>query len=347
MEGNAKQTEVINLKDILKTIIANRRKFFVPLSVVFVISCIYILSKPRYYSTDAKLAPEMGNTLNGGTLGTIASAFGFDFGDMQTTDAITPLLYPDLMDDNAFVAQLLPVKVETLEGDVKTTYYDYLKKHQKKPWWGYAISWAKNLFKTKEKSSNAKFNPYALSKKDNDIVELIRENIKLSVDKKSGVITINVTDQDPKICKTLADSCMSSLQRFITDYRTNKARTDYEYYKQLTAEAQHEYEKARQYYGSLSDANSKIALRSVELKMEDLENAMQLKFNTYTAVNTQLQAAKAKVQENTPVFTVIKGAAIPIKPTGPKRMFFVAGMMILAFVARAFWLVKGDLHLKF
>ena len=139
---------------------------------------------------------------------------------------------------------------------------------------------------------------------------------------------------------------MGNLQKFITDYRTSKARTDYEYYKKLASEAKREYEKARQYYGSLSDANSKVALRSVELKMEDLENDMQLKFNTYTSLNAQLQSANVKVQDRTPVFTVLKGAAIPIKPAGPKRMIFVAGMLILAFMIKSFWLVRNDLHLR-
>ena len=47
---------------------------------------------------------------------------------------------------------------------------------------------------------------------------------------------------------------------------------------------------------------------------------------------TQYQAAKAKVQERTPAFTVIKGAAMPIKPSGPKRMIFVLGMVVVAFI---------------
>lgn len=349
MEENKKQLEVINLRDIIKKIWYNRKSFILPLSIVFILACIYIFSKPRYYSTDAKLAPEMGSSMNGGTLGTIASAFGFDFGDMQTSDAITPLLYPDLMEDNAFVASLFSIKVENQEGDIKASYYEYLKKYQKKPWWGGFTGWVSNLLKSKPKAGNAKkdFDPYDLSERDNNIVEKIRNNIKLSVDKKTGVITINIIDQDPRICKTLADSIMSNLQLFITEYRTNKARTDFEYYKELTLAAKKEYERTRQLYGSLSDANTNVALRSVALKLEDLENDMQIKFTTYQSLNTQLQAAKAKVQERTPVFTILKGAAIPIKPAGPKRMIFVAGMLILAFMAKTFWLVKNDLHLKF
>lgn len=337
-ENNRQQTKIIDLNLVVKTIWENRRIFFKVLPIVFVLSCIYIFSLPRYYNTDAKLAPELGSSMGGGAIGSIASAFGFDFGDMQTTDAITPLLYPDLMEDNAFVANLFNIKVENKDKDIKTTYYDYIRIHQKRPWWSAFISMIKKIFKSNEDEEKKEFDPYSLSKKDDEIVKKISKNIKFSIDKKTGVITINVEDQDPCICKTLADSVMEKLQVFITEYRTNKARTDYEYYKQLASEAQKEYEKVRQKYASISDANSKVALRSIELKIEDMENDMQLKFNTYSTLNTQLQAAKAKVQERTPVFTVLKGAATPIKPAGPKRMLFVIGMMMIASIGLTIYL---------
>ena len=291
-ENNNSKT--IDLREIIKRLWDNKMVFIKVLPIVFVLSCVYIVSIPRTYSTDAKLAPEMGNAINGGTLGSIASAFGFDFGDMQTTDAITPLLYPDLMEDNAFATKLFAIKFENNKGDIKSTYYEYLKKYQKYPWWKSSISWIRRLFEKNQPVANKEFNPYALTKKDNDIVNKIRKNVKLSVDKKSGVITLNTQDQDPRICKTLADSIMGILQEFITEYRTNKARADLAYYKRITAEAKHEYEKARQRYGSYSDANTDVILESVRAKRNDLENDMQLKYNTYTTLHNQLQAAKAK-----------------------------------------------------
>ena len=328
-------SNIIDLREIIKRLWDNKMVFIKVLPIVFVLSCVYIVSIPRTYSTDAKLAPEMGNAINGGTLGSIASAFGFDFGDMQTTDAITPLLYPDLMEDNAFATKLFAIKVENNKGDIKSTYYEYLKKYQKYPWWKSSISWIRRLFEKNQPVANKEFNPYALTKKDNDIVNKIRKNVKLSVDKKSGVITLNTQDQDPRICKTLADSIMGILQEFITEYRTNKARADLAYYKRITAEAKHEYEKARQRYGSYSDANTDVILESVRAKRNDLENDMQLKYNTYTTLNNQLQAAKAKVQERTPVFTMLKGATIPIRPSAPKRMLFVLEMLVLSFLLTA------------
>ena len=332
MEENKNNTQkVIDLRIIFKMIWANKRLFYKVLPIVFVLSCIYIFSLPRYYTSDTKLAPEMENSGAGGTLGSIAASFGFDLSEMQTTDAITPLLYPDLMEDNGFVASLMSIQVKSQDGEISASYHDYLKLHQKTAWWNYPINWLKSLLPKKEDVGGSKkeFDPYYLSRNEDAILGKARKDISISIDKKTGVISIGVEAQDPLICKTLADSIKDKLQVFITEYRTNKARTDYEYYKKLATEAKYDYEKARQQYASMSDANSKVALRSIELKMEDMENDMQLKFNTYTTVNTQLQAAKAKVQEKTPAFTVLKGASVPIKPAGPKRMIFVAAMLIV------------------
>ena len=344
MEENKKAPEVINLRLIVKKTWENRKLFYKVLPIVFVLSCIYIVSIPRYYSSETKLVPEIGNAMNGGALGDLASSFGIDLGQMETSDAISPLLYPDLLEDNGFATSMFSINVKSQDGEINTNYHDYLKNFQKKAWWGYPISWIKNLFKSKDNTgSKGEFDPYNLSLNEDAIANSVRKNIQISIDKKSGIITINMKAQDPLICKTMADSIKDRLQSFITDYRTNKARIDFEYYEQLAKDAKHEYEKARQQYGSLSDANSKIALRSVELKMEDYENDMQLKFNAYTTINAQLQAAKAKVQEKTPAFTVLKGAAVPIKPAGPKRMIFVAAMLFLAFTCTVLYILRKDL----
>lgn len=348
MEENKKQPEVIDLRLVIKKIWANKRLFYKTLPITFVLSCIYIFSLPRYYTSQVKLAPEMENNMGGGTLGSLAASFGFDLSEMQTSDAITPLLYPDLMEDNGFVTGMFGIRVKDAEGEINTTYYDYLKNHQKGAWFNYPIQWIKSLFpKGESKGGDGVFNPYYLSKADNDIAESIRSNVSISIDKKTGVITINTKSQDALICKTLADSIRSQLQAFITEYRTNKARTDYEYYKNLTQKAKKDYEKARQLYGTYSDSNSDIILPSYRSKMDDLENDMQLKFNTYTTLNNQLQAANAKVQERTPAFTVLEGAAVPVKPAGPKRMLFVAAMLILAIIFTTTYIIKDELFSPF
>lgn len=342
-----KELEVIDLRVVFKKIYERRRLFYKVLPIVFVLSCAYILCLPRYYRSSLSLAPEIGGSSGlGGTLGSLASSFGIDLGSMETTDAINPMLYPDLMEDNGFVVGLFDIKVKSQDGEIACSYYDYLSKHQKRPFWQYAIAWVKKLLPKDEEhviNKGNKLNPYVLSKRQDDVCKIIRDKVSISIDKKTAVISISVEAQDPLICKTVADSVKDRLQTFITNYRTNKARIDEKHYKNLVDEAKADYEKARRLYGSYSDSNMDMVLESYRAKQTDLENDMQLKYNTYTTLMAQYQMAKAKVQERTPAFTLVQGAAVPIKPAGPKRMLFVAGMCVLAFVLISLFSIKDFL----
>lgn len=131
MEENKKNPKVIDLRVIAKKIWANKKLFYKVLPIVFIVSCIYIMGVPRYYSSEARLAPEMGCSINGGTLSSIASSFGFGINNVQSEDAISPILYPDLMEDNGFVTGLFNIRIVTMDGKVKSNYYDYLKSIKK------------------------------------------------------------------------------------------------------------------------------------------------------------------------------------------------------------------------
>ena len=348
MEDNKTNNDIetIELRAIYKKMQSKRRLYGKVLAIVFVLSCIYIFSIPRYYIADVKLAPEIENSLGGGTLGSIASSFGINLSDAQTSDAITPILYSDLLEDNKFIIDLFDIEVESCDGKIKTNYRDYIKNNQKIAWWNYPIIWLKKFLPKSEDfniGSTGKFDPYYISKKEDALLEKARANIKINLNEKNYVISITAKAQDPLICRILADSITKRLQSYITDYRTNKARIDVEHYKQLTEEAKREYEKALQHYVGYADANMNIVLESYRVKRDDLENDMQLKYNAYSTLNSQLQIAKAKLQEKTPAFTIIKGASVPVKPAGPKRMLFVLFTFIIAFLVTTIYIVRDDL----
>lgn len=336
----------IDFKAIISRTWAERRLFFIAWPVAAVVFSLIILCVPRTYVTSCRLAPEMGGSMDGGTLGSLASSFGLDLGNMQGGDAISPLLYPDLMEDNRFVYELSNIRVKSIDGAIDTTFYAYLRYYAKSPWWSRTMTKVKNLFAKKGTPSTrgtTTFDPYRLNRRDDALNSSIRAKILFDVDKQTGVITITTKAQDALICRTLADSTAAHLQAFITDYRTSKARIDVEHYTQLAREAKEAYEKARVEYASFADANQNIVLSSYQTRMEDLENEMQLRYTTYTTMNTQLEAAKAKVQERTPAFTTIQGATVPVKPTYPRRMVFVLGMLILTTLVLIGWVNRRQL----
>ena len=353
---NTKQqsSDVIDLRVVFKKITQRKKLFFIVLPIVFVVSCLLIICVPRYYISETKLVPEVDNGISNsglGSLASIASTIGVDLPSLNKSDAISPMLYPDLMEDNGFVAKIFPIKVTNsgLKGEpvYTTTYFDYLKTKQKYPWWSKIFSWAKKQFEDKDSITTTKkvngFDPYHMTKKEDNIANKLRNNISISLDKKTGVISINVKAQDPVICKTMTDSLKEMLQTYIIDYRTSKSKTDLRHYQQLEAEAKKEYEEARLKYSQFSDANMDITTPSFIVTRDDLENNMQLKYNQYQAMQAQVQIAHAKVQAQTPAFTMLKGADVPVKPAGPKRMLFVLGMLFLATFIVSLYIIKDEL----
>lgn len=345
METNNGEQKSMDLKKIIK-ILWNKKKSFYKLWIwTFVLSCIWILPKPRYYSCEVGLAPEINGEGVGGGLSSIASSFGFNLGGISGQDAIYPELYPELFDDPEFIVGLYNIHVVSKDGEISTDYYDYMKNYQKSDPLTYpfrlVINAAKKLFEDKEDvPAGDGVNPFMMSKDDYDLMQNVMANISCYVDKKNNVITIKVQDQDPLICATMADSVKVHLQDFITGYRTSKAKEDVIHYQQARDSIEKEYDKARIAYSQYSDTHKDAILQIYQSQKEKLEMELSLKQTSLTAMETQLQASKVKLQEKTPAFTTLKNAMVPIKPAGPKRMLFVIGMLVLVSTIKGFILVK-------
>jgi len=343
----------IDFGQIFAALKKHKRKYYKVLPIVFVVACIYTLGLPNYYNCEVKLSPELTSKRSTSSLASLASQFGMNLGSgAMGSEALFPTLYPDLMNSVDFKASLFNVPVHKKDSTRMMSYYDYMAKEQKSSWWSSIISAPFKLLgslmgsKSKDTIDQHKVNPFMLTREQTRIVQTIDRKIVCDVDKKTMVITINVTDQDPLIAATMADSVKERLQNFITDYRTKKAKIDLEYNRKLFKEAKARYDKARQLYANFSDSNQEIILESVRSKQTDLENEMQLQFNNYNAIAQQLQLAEAKVQEETPAFTTLQSATVPVRKSGPARGKMVLIFVFLAFLCTTVWILHKENQLK-
>lgn len=323
----------------------NKRKYYTVIGVTFILAVMISFSMPNYYQCTVKLAPEISGTRSGGSLSGLASSFGLNLGSTNSNgDAIMPVLYPDLMNSVTFKVSLFPVKVQLEDEDSSVTYYDYLLVHQKTPWWTSAVKSLASLFS--ERKESKKVNPFRLTNEQAEIIDVINKKVICDVDDKTMVITIDVTDQNPLIAATMADSVQMRLQEFITEYRTRKARIDLAYNQKLIKEAKTRYEQARKRYSSFTDAHQRAFMESVLSQKVALENDMQLQYQAYTQVASQLMAAEAKVQQDTPAFTMLQPATVPVKKSGPNRKATVFAYILLAFIATTVYVVYREGHVK-
>ena len=184
--------------------------------------------------------------------------------------------------------------------------------------------------------------PFRLTEEEDEVVQSLQERVTTNVDRKTLVVSLSVTMQDPLVAATLTDTVMRNLQEHITRYRTEKARVDLEFTQRLYDEAQQKYYDAQSRYARYTDENQNLSRRSFRTETERLQNEMNLAFNLYNQTAQQLQLAKAKVQELTPVYAVVQAATVPLEPSKPSKALILIGCVFLAGAAAAAWTLFGE-----
>lgn len=333
MENNNSNQDTLDLRAMFNTLWQKRKVFYWVLPITFALSSALILCVPRYYTCTVVLAPESQKAGGSGSLMSLASSFGFNTNSMMGSDALYPMIYPEIVSSPDFLVKLFDTHVTTQDGEFEGSFYDYLHTKAKAPFW---IRWKANLFSLLSKEDDSPVSQdsryidvFSLNKQQWGIIKSMQKAFTCSVDKKTEVITLNIKSQDPLVCALMADSVCAGLQTFITDYRTAKYRIDLQYYENIMDTAYREYQEASRRYTGYMDSHGNMYLEQYRVKAKNLETEMQLKEAAYTSFQKQYLATQARLQENTPVFTTIQSASIPIKAAGPKRVFFVLAMLIL------------------
>lgn len=338
----------IDWMGILRQLLAIRKKLYIAAAVGVVLGILIALGTPKQYTVSITLSPEMGSGKSSSGLASMVGSFlGGSIGS-DSPDALNATLAPDIVASTPFLLELFDARVVSQDQQIDTTFTAYLDE-QKSSWLGYvlkapgmAISGIKSLFTDEEeKTATIQEGAIELNEEDAKKLEGLRKQISADVDKKTAITTLSVTLQDPKVTATIADSVVSKLQQYITAYRTSKAKEDCQYLEKLYKERQQEYYDAQQRYARYVDANSNVVFQSTMAERERLQNDMSLAYQVYSQVAQQLQVARAKVQEEKPVFAVVEPAVVPLNPSGTSRKVIVLGFLFLAVAFTGAWELLG------
>ncbi|WP_290386406.1 Wzz/FepE/Etk N-terminal domain-containing protein [Bacteroides acidifaciens] len=340
----------IDLIDLLRKVIGIRKKIYKAAGIGLIIGVIVAVSIPKQYTVEVTLSPEMGNNKGGGLSGLAASFLGSGISMGDGTDALNASLSADIVSSTPFLLELSNMKVP-VSGSEEITLSSYLNE-ESSPWWSYVIGLpgmviggVKSLFIEDEDetifSDKASQGAIELSKKESKKIETLKKMIIASVDKKTSMTTVSVTLQSPKVAAVVADSVVKKLQEYIIDYRTSKSKEDCLYLEKLFKERQQEYYAAQKKYADYMDSHDNIILQSVRAEQERLQNDMSLAYQVYSQVASQLQVARAKVQEEKPVFAVVEPAVVPLYPSGTSRKVYVLAFIFLSVCIVISWNLFG------
>ncbi len=347
MTSQSQDTEEIDLIALFTKAWSKRKWILKMCGVGLFVGIVVAFSIPREYTVTTTLAPESTRAgSSSGGLGALASMAGINVGSSAATgtDAIGPTFYSDIVASTPFLVDLFSIKVKDDEAGIDKTLYEYMSEDQSRPWWnylspGWLIGSVKSLFSSDEEPATSGIDSQRLTRKQAGVAAAISNRITVDTDK--TMTTISVSMQNAEVSAQVADSVMSKIQQYVTEYRTNKARKDLEYTEKMYAEAEENYRVKQNEYARFVDANQNIIMQSFRTEQERLQNERDLTYNVYNTVAQQLQAAKMRVQETKPVFAVIQTATVPLVPSKPRKKLIVAVFTFAALIGSAGWVVYG------
>lgn len=305
----------------------------------------------RTYTVTVSLAPEAKGQGGGGALSSLASTLlgGGSVNIGNSEDALNVSLFSEIAASTPFLTSLYGVQVapyvspqQQLSGvvpDSPKPLFDFLTNVPQQSWL------SKLLGGNDEEAYNkiyddSRIDLARLTPKQQQVVDVLGKAIRVEIDKKTSVVSISTTWDDPQIATVLADSVCNRLQAYVIEYRTQKSRADYEYYSRMSDEAKEKMLKAQTLYARSVDNNRNVILESVLGSQERLQAEYNMAQSIYQQRETQKEAARAKCQEMKPVFAVIQPAAFPIRPNQSRKNTVLA-CMLLGFLLSGVWVAIG------
>ena len=338
----------IDLIDILRKIITYRRVLYKAAGIGLIVGVVVALSMPSQYTVQVTLSPEIGNSKGSGGLAGLAASFlgnGVTMG--ETVDALNASLSADIVSSTPFLLEILNMQVIVSPKGDRMDLGSYLD-HCSSPWWSYIIGFpsliingVQSFFKDEQITDKISQGAIELSKEENDRINFLKNHITAGIDKKTAITSISVTLQDPKVTAIVADSIIHTLQEYIINYRTFKAKEDCAYLSKLFEERKEEYYVAQGNYADYMDSHDDLILQSVRAEQERLQNDMNLAYQVYSQVANQLQVARAKVQEEKPIFAVVEPAVVPLEPSGVSKKVYVLLFVCIAVICTGIWILFG------
>ena len=337
-ESNNKNPETeIDLIDLAKYLWKDYKLILKYAGIGLVVGIIVAFSLPKEYTTTVKLAPEGGSNNRLSNLAGLAGLAGINLNSVSEKDGINSNIYPDVIESTPFLLEFMDMTVTTQDGKNTYSFYDYMLKEQKQAWWKHIMSapikligWIKSIGKDKHPSSpNDTIDLFNLTPAQVAFTSILKSRILFEPDKKSGIISVTVKMQDPLISAVIVDSTIQKLQRYITDYKTKKARYDLSINQQLYEQAKKNYYAIEDDLAQMKDRNRGLKSEALTIKIERQQNERDLAYTIYNQAAQQVEVSKLKLQEITPIYTILKPARIPLQATSPHKKIIVLAFIFL------------------
>jgi uncharacterized protein involved in exopolysaccharide biosynthesis len=350
----------IDLIDLLRTVWSERRLILSMVAAGAVIGLVVGLSSTKQYNVTSTLMPEYSTESQGGAssllrqFGGLAGLAGGSYN--ATSSALRVELYPDIVQTLPFQKQLMHQTFYVPEVDSMASLYDYFTEIRRPSLMGTVMSWtfglpgkALALLRTEEQAGASAAvlseDVMRLTPKEWGVAGQIKTLVSASLDKRSGIISIQVTMPDPVLAANVTHYVVGQLTTYLIQYRTEKLQRDLTFTQDRLAEARVRYERAGIALSTFRESQQGTASARMRQGEQFLQSEYDLAFGVYNTLTQQIEQQRLKLQEETPVFKTLQPVVLPNQPAGQGTAFmivvsvFISGFMalMLIFLKRVEW----------
>ncbi|MBS2100773.1 GNVR domain-containing protein [Carboxylicivirga linearis] len=346
-DNNKDKYQIINkdevdLSVLLKIIWQGRKTIYYSVATILFIGIMIAFLSPVMYSASATLLPSAERRSNGiGGLSALAGMAGVNLGSMMgESNGIPAEIYPQVVRSYPFLNELINKKFSFEQFDEPISIYDYLlsdtiestsdlilKYTLRLPWT------IKDAISSKEEGvkNNRNIGVLLISKKEKELYEKVRGLIDIEVDKNTGLVLLSVEYEDPVVTAQLVQKGGELLQDYIIEYKTKQARESLSFVESGYEEKKEQYELLQKEIFNYRDRHRNLVSERINIEFQRLSDEYDLVSSIYNELAMQLEKAKIAVKEQTPAFSILEPAKVPVERSGPKRKIILVVSIFLGF----------------
>ena len=306
-------SDEIDLIKILKTI-WNGKKIIITISSFFILAGIIVsLLSPVLYTSSTIFIPSSQESSTGSSLSGVASLVGINLGGISSGNDISPSIYPK-------VGESVEFKRLLLEG-----FIDEKKQIKMK---NFLIDYYKIDNNSKINNSNISF----VSELENDLFDIINEILTININQKDRFVTISTNMPESEYAAYAAINARNILQKIIINNKIKSAKQNLKFSEEQLKSKRIEFNDIQNKLGYFNDSNLNIVTSAIINERESLEAEFQIINAVIVELSKQVEQNKLQVSKDTPVFSIIKEATMPISRSSPKRTQMVVVFGFIGFI---------------
>lgn len=344
----------IDLIEIVRTLWHGRRKILWIVLIFGALGLFVALVTPPEYTakTIIVMRTETKGSSNNSLTG-LAAMVGINIGSvMDGGSELTPKDFPEFIQSLSFQKSLMYAPISWQKFPNPVTLFDYYDKYHKpsvlqvvrqytiglpKVIIGWFKGKSKAVVVTKTGSSDDGL--VYLSNSEQVVRGILTQKLKLKLSLTNNFITLEAKAPEAKAAAQLAHKARELLQEKVTELKINKASQNLQFTLGLYEEKKKEFVATQDRLAQFRDKNLNLHSEMAKTEEDRLSSEYQIAFSVYNELAKQLESAKIRVKEDTPIFSVIEEAVVPNYKSKPKTEMILLIWIFLGGVVGLVWVL--------